>query len=312
MRQNRPRNLCNLIVICLFFCILSGCASQNQLSSNKVNQTAYDIAQLNHFQKQLIKTNPFMLTTFQKFSTSPSTSNTNHTINQTLTIYIEGDGRTWITRSKLSNNPTPKNPLALKLAVLDNSANVAYLARPCQYTPHSLDSACNPLVWSDQRFSETVIQSMNEAVENLKKSAKARQIHLVGFSGGGAIAILIAARRNDIASLRTVAGDLNPTALSQYHQTSPLTSSLDPNTRTVIQKLIHLPQQHFSGEKDKTVPPFIAEEFVARLRKLGSPCTSQTTIKDATHHQGWEAIWPTLLDKPLGTSDGCQKNNVSF
>jgi len=285
MRQNR---LCNLIVLsCLFFCLLSGCTSQNQLSSNKVNQTAENIAQCNHFEKQLIKTNLFTLTSFQKFSTSHSSSASN----QTITIYIEGDGRTWITRSKLSNNPTPKNPLALKLAVLDNSANVAYLARPCQYTPHSLDSACNPLIWSDQRFSETVIQSMNQAIEVLKKSAKATQIHLVGFSGGGAIAILIAARRHDIASLRTVAGDLNPTALSQYHHTSPLTG-LDP--AAVAQKLIDIPQQHFSGEKDKTVPPFIAEEFVARLRKLGSCCASQITIKDTSHHQGWEAIWPKI------------------
>lgn len=261
--------------------------SPNQSLENTVNQTAENIAQSNHFKKVLVKTNPFMLTTFQKFS--------NQAINPAITIYIEGDGRTWITRSKLSNNPTPKNPLALKLAVLDHSPNVAYLARPCQYTAPTLNPACNPLIWSDQRFSETVIASMNKAVEILKKSAKAKQIHLVGFSGGGAIAILIAARRHDIASLRTVAGDLDPTALSHYHQTSPLTGSLNPTA--VADKLIHIPQQHFSGEKDKTVPPFIAETFVARLQKLGSHSASQITVKDATHHDGWEAIWPTLLQK---------------
>ena len=42
--------------------------SQNQSLEKKVNQTAKDIARGNHFQKQLIQTNPFMLTTFQKFS----------------------------------------------------------------------------------------------------------------------------------------------------------------------------------------------------------------------------------------------------
>ncbi|HXH54280.1 MAG TPA: alpha/beta hydrolase, partial [Gammaproteobacteria bacterium] len=212
--------------------MLSGCASQNQLPSGKVNHTADNIARLNHFKKQLIKTDPFTVTAFQKFQAT----------NRNITIYIEGDGRTWVTRSKLSNDPTPKNPLALKLAVLDNSANVAYLARPCQYTPPALNPACNPLIWSDQRFSETVIRSMNEAVDILKKSAKATQIHLVGFSGGATIAILIAARRHDVASLRTVAGDLNPTALSHYHHTSPLIDSLDPST--IAHKLIHLPQQH--------------------------------------------------------------------
>ncbi len=290
MRQNRLSNLCHLIVMSCIFCfILSGCMPQNQSLENKVNQIADNIAQAHHFKKVLVKTDPFLLTTFQKFL--------NQSPNVTLTIYIEGDGRTWMTRSKLSNNPTPKNPLALKLAVLDHSPNVAYLARPCQYTAPTLNPACNPLIWSDQRFSETVIASMNKAVDILKKSAKAKQIHLIGFSGGGAIAILIAARRHDIASLRTVAGDLDPTALSHYHQTSPLTGSLDPTT--VVQKLAHIPQQHFSGEKDKTVPPFIAETFIARLQKLGSHSASQMTIKDTTHHDGWEAIWPILLQKPF-------------
>lgn len=288
-----------LISSCL---LISGCMSQNQFAKNKVNQTAENIALSHDFKKQLIKTNTFTLTSFQKFSTENSTHNSDP--NKAMTIYIEGDGRTWITRSKLSNNPTPKNPLALKLAVLDNSPNVAYLARPCQYTPHDLDHACNPLVWSDQRFSETTIQSMNEAIGTLKKSAKSRQIHLVGFSGGGAIALLIAARRNDIASIKTIAGDLNPVALSQYHHTSPLISSLDPIA--VAQKLIHLPQQHFSGEKDKTVPPFVAEEFVNRMKAIGSHCATQTMIKDATHHDGWEVIWPTLLQKPFL----CAENNV--
>lgn len=307
MRQNRPCNLCNLIIfICLFFCVLSGCTSQNQLAQKKVKHTAENIAQLNHFKKQLIKTNPFTLTSFQKFSISSSSPAANEATNQTITIYIEGDGRTWITRSKLSNNPTPKNPLALKLAVLDNSPNIAYLARPCQYTPADLNPACNPRIWSEERFSETVIQSMNEAVEILKKLAKAKQIHLVGFSGGGAIAILITARRNDIASLKTVAGDLDPVALSHYHHTSPLIGSLDP--ATVAQKLIHLPQQHFSGEKDKTVPPFIAETFVARMKKLGSSCASQATIKNVTHHQGWETIWPTLLRNPFVPAEQLSKN----
>lgn len=292
MRQNHR------FVLALLIFLLSGCMSQNQSSKNKVNQTAESIAQSNNFTKQLIKTHTFTLTSFQKFSTPHSTSH------KAMTIYIEGDGRTWITRSKLSDNPTPKNPLALKLAVLDNSQNVAYLARPCQYTPHDLDQACNPLVWSDHRFSEKTVQSMNEAIEILKNTAKSKQIHLVGFSGGGAIAILIAARRNDIASLRTVAGDLNPGALSQYHHTSPLTGSLDPIA--IAQKLISLPQQHFAGEKDKTVPSFIAKDFVTQMRKFGGNCASETIIENVTHHDGWEAIWPTLLQKPFL----CLKNSV--
>ena len=52
-----------------------------------------------------------------------------------VTIYIEGDGFAWVSRRQPSTNPTPVNPLALRLAATDPSPAVAYLARPCQYVP---------------------------------------------------------------------------------------------------------------------------------------------------------------------------------
>src|SRR5262245_4836743 len=50
-----------------------------------------------------------------------------------LRIYIEGDGRAWLTRQQRSDDPTPRNAIGLRLASADMSPNVAYLARPCQY-----------------------------------------------------------------------------------------------------------------------------------------------------------------------------------
>jgi hypothetical protein len=275
----RQKDLLPFIFIVLF---LSGCMSPKNSSIYQKNDLGEKIAFTHHFQKQLIKTNAFTFTSFQKFSAA----------NQPMTIYIEGDGRTWITKSKLSNNPTPQNPLALKLAVLDKSANVAYLARPCQYTPLDSELSCTPEIWSNLRFSERVIQSMNEAITQLKNTAHSNKIHLVGFSGGAAVAILIAARRNDVVSLKTVAGDLDPVALSQYHHTSPLTGSLNPIA--IAHKLIYLPQQHFSGAKDKIVPAFIGKNFLNKMRMLGSHCVTHTVISNATHHAGWEAVWPYL------------------
>ncbi len=52
----------------------------------------------------------------------------------TINIYIEGDGFAWVSRKKKSLDPTPKTPMALKLASMDGSSNVIYIARPCQYT----------------------------------------------------------------------------------------------------------------------------------------------------------------------------------
>lgn len=45
----------------------------------------------------------------------------------TLTIHIEGDGLAWINSSTPSSDPTPTNPLALRLALLDTAPSV-YLA----------------------------------------------------------------------------------------------------------------------------------------------------------------------------------------
>lgn len=278
-------SLLNLFVIALL--IFSGCANQEVSKVQDARVHADQIAETSDFKKSLVATQSFTFLTYQKFK-SPEPA---------LTIYIEGDGRSWVTRNRLSPDPTPRNPLALKLAVLDPSANVAYLARPCQYTPHHLSRACRPEIWSDQRFSEAVIGNMNQAIEILKTTAHAKIIHLVGFSGGGGVAALIAARRRDIASLKTVAGDLDHTALSQHHRTTPLYGSLNP--KAAAYQLIRIPQLHFAGEKDHIVPPFISAAFTNEINRQGGRHAKQFVLKDATHHEGWEKVWPKLVAMPV-------------
>ncbi len=58
----------------------------------------------------------------------------NQALSRVLTIYIEGDGLAWISRSIISPDPIPINPIGLKLALQHTQHKVvAYLARPCQY-----------------------------------------------------------------------------------------------------------------------------------------------------------------------------------
>lgn len=130
------------------------------------------------------------------------------------------------------------------------SPNVVYIARPCQFTRN--DPACRSTYWTDRRFSEDVIASMNHAVDVLRAPA-AGPVHLVGFSGGGAVAALVAARRGDVASLRTVAGNLDHRALNAHHRVSPMPASL--NAVDVAPRLAAVPQAHFVGTKDDVVPP---------------------------------------------------------
>ncbi|MFP4386937.1 MAG: alpha/beta hydrolase, partial [Alphaproteobacteria bacterium] len=104
--------------------LISNCAALDTLESRR--QAAHDIAATNHLQAQTITTPLFTFTTFQKITNT----------NAPLSIYIEGDGLAWIKRTRPSGNPTPTNPVALRLAASDNiSQNIIYIARPCQYTP---------------------------------------------------------------------------------------------------------------------------------------------------------------------------------
>lgn len=177
-----------------------------------------------------------------------------------LRIYIEGDGRAWIDRTTPSLDPTPQNPLALKLAIADPSSQLAYLARPCQFNGENESSHCEPRYWTNERFSAEVIGMMDVAVSQLKAAAAAEKIELVGFSGGGAVAALIAARRNDVKLLVTVAGVLDHKHWTELQRVSPLAGSLNPIDE--LDRLADVKQLHFVGVDDRIVQSEVARNFV--------------------------------------------------
>ncbi|MFA5337745.1 MAG: alpha/beta hydrolase [Candidatus Omnitrophota bacterium] len=270
------------LAILLFFPLLSGCIAVATLVDKDLSY--HKIAKSAKFEKIRLKTKYFTFTCFYRFI-KPG---------EPVNIYIEGDGNAWISRSRLSNNPTPRIPLVLKLASIDESANVAYLARPGQYSEKSIPKV-ESAYWSDKRFSEEVITSMDEAIGEIVDLAKTDKINLIGYSGGGAVAVLIAARRNDIISLRTIAGNLDIEAVSKYHNVSPLSGSLNPIN--FAQNLKDLPQRHFIGSKDTTVPSSVSENFVKRM---GDKDYSRiTVVKDATHSKGWTKHWKEFLGYPV-------------
>ena len=233
--------------------------------------------------RSLVATDGFVLTAYHRLG-QPGAA---------LSVYIEGDGLAWMSRRRLSRDPTPVDPLALDLAALDPAANVVYLARPCQYTER--DPLCGPAYWSLKRFAEEVIVSMDQAVEHFRRQARATDVHLIGYSGGAAVAALIAARRRDVATLRTVAGNLDPWAFNRHHGVSPLTGSL--NALDAAPALAGLAQHHFVGLGDTVVPPFIAEGFA---RAAGDRRCIQITVLDGVGHtEGWRERWRDLLRRPV-------------
>lgn len=240
------------------------------------------VALAHGFTHQYIQTSPFKLTAYAKISSKAEVVN----------VYIEGDGHAWARRTRLSHDPSPQNSTTMQLAALDPNPNVVYLARPCQYSPDDLVTVCESRYWSFARYSPLVVESINQAISKIKQQANADKVNLIGYSGGGALAVLVAAQRSDIASIRTVAGNLDLITMDNYHHTSPLVESLDPIK--YASKVSAIPQLHYIGNNDRVVPVMVTKNF-ANAAKL-SP-EQIIVLKNVGHSKGWAKHWPHLLEQ---------------
>jgi hypothetical protein len=210
---------------------------------------------------------------------------------ETLTIYIEGDGFAWVNASTPSFDPTPINPLALKLALLDNVPS-AYLARPCQFV-HEKQRNCSQKYWTSHRFSPEVIHSTSQAIDQIKHQFGAEKLIFVGYSGGGAVAALVAAQRQDVMRLITIAGNLNHQAWTSTHHLSPLVGSLNPADNW--QPLQAIAQTHFVGGKDQEMGEFVAQTYAAKYPAALKP--NIIVMPDFDHYCCWQAHWPELKNQ---------------
>lgn len=232
--------------------------------------------------KQLHTTKHFIITSYAK-------NLKNFDSNKPLYIYIEGDGQAWITKYKLAKNPTPKKPLALQLACLDKRPNIIYIARPCQFTPLKLDLNCHPKYWSTARYSQPVIESINQVINYFKDKTNNSNLNLIGYSGGATIAGIIASSRADIKSLVTIAGNLDHDEISNFNGTTKLTGSL--NLINFTKQLSNIPQIHYIGEKDKIIPIYTIKNFVNKINYFSNKNTAKyIIIKNADHYNGWLTI----------------------
>jgi hypothetical protein len=205
-----------------------------------------------------------------------------------LVIYLEGDGRAWSAAGGISPDPTPVIPLALDLALNDPWPDLAYLARPCQFVRPL--HGCHPRYWSTARFAPEVIAAYEEAIAALKAARGARRLTLVGYSGGGAVAALIAARRNDVDSLITIAAPLDHVAWTAWHGLTPLSLSLNP--ADMARALGRICQLHLVGGADRNVPPLTTIRFTAELDPAHARLVE---LPGFDHDCCWLGSWRTLL-----------------
>lgn len=208
-----------------------------------------------------------------------------------LRIYLEGDGRAWATPSQPSLDPSPRNLLVARLAFADPQPSL-YLARPCQFVSAP---GCQPLLWTDRRFSAEVLDSLDAALTRIKSIYGNQTFELIGYSGGGALALLLATRRDDVAQVQTLAGNLTPREWVQLQKLSELKGSLEP--LDYRQHLTELPQRHFAGSADHIVPASLLRSYQDELG--AAPCLESIELPGVSHNEGWERAWETWRAQAL-------------
>ncbi len=252
------------------------------------------------FQKTLIQTGSFTLLAYTKFSNTGKDG--------ILRVYIEGDGYAFNKQQKPSTDPTPVDPLALRLAVTDDSDNVVYIARPCQYVLKVDNDKCSLRYWTSDRFSAAVIKSMNQAVDILKARSQlhsnVKRLELFGYSGGGAVVSMLALRRDDVSKLVTIAGNLDHVYWTRVHHYTPLSHSL--NAADFSEPLSLIKQTHFVGADDRNIDRGVLDSYLSKMKNTHN--VSVIEMKDFDHSCCWVKQWRELLNMMIPDIDDQLQN----
>jgi hypothetical protein len=205
-------------------------------------------------------------------------------------VFLEGDGIPWLAGVTPSEDPTTGKPVALEL-LLNTSSGGAYATRPCY---HRLDDhGCTPDLWTGARYSEEVVASVVAAIRTAAARSNAPSITIVGYSGGGVLALLSAERLENVDAVITLAANLDTDAWTTHHGYVPLTGSLNParSDREHRWREVHL-----QGGNDKVAPPSTTDAYFERY-----PAAERRLIADHDHVCCWVDAWPRLLEE-IGTS----------
>ena len=197
------------------------------------------------------------------------------TANRPLHIYIEGDGLPWRTLTQISDDPTPRHPVAMELMQYDSGPSL-YLGRPCYFGLQKIQP-CNANYWTSARYSEKVVETLNHAIQEALNAESHQEAVLIGYSGGGSLAILLANRNSRIKGALLIAPNFDTAVWTQNHGFTPLYDSINPAQE---KKPRPYPEIYWFGAADKNVPaiPFasIAERrdhaSVVRFDDLDHAC----------------------------------------
>ena len=258
----------------LFLCLLNGLVACSS-PAVRIDHQAKRLG----FQRQLVKGSEFFHVVYLKGRLATE---------KNVHVYIEGDGVPWIRHKIIAKDPTPDSSLMLKLMALDENPALIYLGRPCFHGLNEIPP-CSPLLWTHQRYSKLVIESLAMALKRLLKTSSA-QITLLGHSGGGTLAVLLARQLTQVSAVVTLAANLDITAWSQLHHYSPLQGSLNPVNQPPLRT--EITQLHIAGADDENVPAVLIRTALQR-----EPRAQFLLLDDQDHRCCWEKVWPSILKR---------------
>jgi len=207
--------------------------------------------------------------------------------NNTLHLYIAGDGIPWIEGKHIAANPTPSKSLALNLMAVDTH-NAVLIGRPCYFEMENARN-CQPDLWTFARFSQDVVSSMLKATNEWLKIHPHSNIIVIGYSGGGTLAMLLAPHIPHVTAVVTIAGNLNIEHWTKEHDYLPLNQSIDPISSKPPPA--HIKQVHIIGGKDKNVT---AEITLSYVHKHGG---NIWRYPEFNHNCCWLDEWPRILQR---------------
>jgi pimeloyl-ACP methyl ester carboxylesterase len=203
-----------------------------------------------------------------------------------LVVFIEGDGSPWGDGgTRVASDPTGTHLLALQLAA-GTPGSVLYLGRPC-YFGLAQSAHCSDELWTSARYSETVVASMSTALTRFMSERGFKEAVLVGHSGGGVLAVLMAERLSCITAVVTLAANLDVERWARDHGYLPLAGSLDPANRPPLRDSVV--EVHLIAGRDRTVTRDMAERYLMRV-----PEADVWSFPAFDHRCCWQRDWPRI------------------
>lgn len=262
------------------YCILSllffqGCQSK---FDPDVRRTVFNrLLQEKDLQAQIIQTANFpLMSAFRKGHGSQAI------------VYIEGDGLGWLTPYTISPDPTPTFPVTLDIVSEMPTYTQIYLARLCQYVTHK---HCHKSLWTSAVYGKSQLEALSYAMDQYKNQLAIHSFTIVGYSGGGVLALLLAGHRSDVKKVVTVASNIDVDEWTRTEGISSLQHSLKPKDN--MSKLCGKTYTFIWGAQDRVVPYGPQLPFAHDLAKCAHVHT--VIVPGLKHDSSWRSVVKNYL-----------------